>query len=102
MQRALAHLHTQQPLNAITGATHAAAWAHVDGRIVLLREDVGRHNALDKLIGAMARAGEEIGVNLAVSLHAVNKDVRDEIVRVRAEAAARKGWMFDTYLLRRR
>jgi precorrin-6A synthase len=28
--------------------------------------------------------------------------VRDEIVRVRAEAAARKGWMFDTYLLRRR
>ena len=59
LQRALAHLHTQQPLNAITGATHAAAWAHVDGRIVLLREDVGRHNALDKLIGAMARAGED-------------------------------------------
>ena len=59
LQRALAQLHTRQPLNTVTGATHAAAWARADGRIVLLREDVGRHNALDKLIGAMARAGAE-------------------------------------------
>ena len=51
VRRALEGLRKQQPLNAATGATHAAAWATPDGLIVAAREDVGRHNALDKLIG---------------------------------------------------
>ncbi len=54
---ALADLETQQPLNQLTRAVHAAAWCGRDGTIVLVREDVGRHNALDKAIGALARAG---------------------------------------------
>lgn len=57
LERALSQLQSQQPINAATGAVHAAAWANRDGSIVLVREDVGRHNALDKLIGAMHRAG---------------------------------------------
>jgi FdhD protein len=46
-----------QPLNALAGALHAAAWCGLDGQLRLVREDVGRHNALDKLVGAMARVG---------------------------------------------
>ncbi|HKE48907.1 MAG TPA: formate dehydrogenase accessory sulfurtransferase FdhD [Rhodanobacteraceae bacterium] len=60
LQRTLAQLHDRQPLNVATGATHAAAWAHVDGDVALIREDVGRHNALDKLIGAMATSNERV------------------------------------------
>jgi FdhD protein len=54
---ALAELEARQPLNALTRAVHAAAWCGLDGRILLVREDVGRHNALDKAIGALWRAG---------------------------------------------
>jgi FdhD protein len=55
--RALEGLRDYQPLNARTGAHHAAALCAADGAIRLAREDVGRHNAFDKLIGAMARDG---------------------------------------------
>lgn len=49
--QALDQLRDQQPLHQITGATHAAGWASLSGDIQIVREDVGRHNALDKLIG---------------------------------------------------
>ena len=55
--RALDALRDHQPLNRETGAAHAAARCSAAGDILDVREDVGRHNAFDKLIGAMARAG---------------------------------------------
>lgn len=55
--RALADLRAVQPLNRETGAVHAAALVDAQGSIRLVREDVGRHNTFDKLIGAMRRSG---------------------------------------------
>ena len=49
---ALDHLSKHQIIQQQTGATHAAAFCNQDGKILFAREDVGRHNALDKLIGA--------------------------------------------------
>ena len=59
MFKAHGKLRSMQPEKLRTGATHAAAWASLAGDILLVREDVGRHNALDKLIGAMVKANTD-------------------------------------------
>ncbi len=56
VHQAMRELVAHQRLNAAAGAVHGAGWATVDGSVTLAREDVGRHNALDKLIGALRRA----------------------------------------------
>jgi len=56
LSHALTTMRAQQALHELTGATHAAGFMAIDGTLGLVREDVGRHNALDKLIGALARA----------------------------------------------
>jgi FdhD protein len=55
LEKALASLRDWQPLGRATGAAHAAAFCDPSGEILCVREDVGRHNALDKLVGALAR-----------------------------------------------
>jgi FdhD protein len=59
IRTALEALERQQPLHRLTRSVHAAAWCGRDGAILAVREDVGRHNALDKLIGARLRAGQD-------------------------------------------
>jgi len=56
LARAAASLHRHQPLQARCGGVHAAAWCNLEGEVLRVREDVGRHNALDKLIGALLRS----------------------------------------------
>jgi molybdopterin-guanine dinucleotide biosynthesis protein B len=70
-----------QDLWRATGSNHAAAWLSMAGELVLVREDIGRRNALDKLVGAMARAGVDpadgfVAVTSRVSHEMVAKAVR--------------------------
>ncbi len=57
MAQAQRELRQHQALQQLTGAAHAAAWCGLDGKVHLVREDIGRHNALDKLVGAMVARG---------------------------------------------
>lgn len=65
--KAFAQMPNLQVLQQVTGATHACAWANAEGQIGLLREDVGRHNAMDKLIGALAKQGLPAGLMMTTS-----------------------------------
>lgn len=60
LHAALEQLESRQPINSLTGSVHAAAWALPDRGIQFVREDVGRHNALDKAIGALVRSNTDV------------------------------------------
>ena len=59
-------LKNHQPLNQLTRTVHAAGWANLSGELQIVREDVGRHNALDKLLGALAQANTDISEGFVV------------------------------------
>jgi FdhD protein len=55
-----AQMQAQQRIQKLTGAAHAAGWMNADGEISIVREDVGRHNSLDKLLGALLQTGQDL------------------------------------------
>ena len=59
IQAAFNDIQTKQTLQQATGATHACAWVNLQGQVEMIREDVGRHNAMDKLIGALAKIPQQ-------------------------------------------
>ena len=58
--KAAAELPQRQPMNQLNHTVHGAGWVSLDGEVLTVREDVGRHNALDKLIGALAETGTDL------------------------------------------
>jgi FdhD protein len=66
IHRAMSSLAARQPLNNQAGAVHAAGVADASGELLVVREDVGRHNALDKAIGAVRRQQLEVGTGFVV------------------------------------
>ena len=81
---ALGALRTHQPLGKATGAAHAAAFATPEGAILFAREDVGRHNAMDKLIGAMAAVGQDPAAGFILSSARCSYEIVEKTVRAGA------------------
>jgi FdhD protein len=81
---ALAGLREHQPLTRRTGAAHAAAFCDGSGAIRMVREDVGRHNALDKLVGALAAAGEDPANGFILSTARCSYEIVEKAVRAGA------------------
>jgi FdhD protein len=81
---ALAGLRDRQLLGRATGAAHAAAWMDPSGAIGALREDVGRHNAMDKLVGCMARGGATLTPGFVLSTARCSYEIVEKAVRAGA------------------
>jgi formate dehydrogenase accessory protein FdhD len=77
-----------QVLNARCGGLHAAAWCGLDGHVLALREDVGRHNALDKLVGAVLRAGWPMAEGFVSTTSRASVELVDKAVTLGAGALA--------------
>ncbi|MCT2398952.1 formate dehydrogenase accessory sulfurtransferase FdhD [Novosphingobium mangrovi (ex Huang et al. 2023)] len=79
--RALGAFAERQPLGASTRASHAAAFCDESGAVLLVREDVGRHNALDKLIGALARRGTDPAAGFIIMTSRCSYELVEKTVR---------------------
>lgn len=88
LARAQHELREAQGLQRLAGATHAAAWCDADGHARLVREDVGRHNALDKLVGAMQRAGLAAGDGFVAITSRASFEMVQKTARLGAPALA--------------
>ncbi len=82
ISRALTEVPARQAINQEVHAIHAAAWTLPDGTVQDIREDVGRHNALDKLIGAMARTGANAAGGFAVVTSRCSYEIVQKAVAV--------------------
>ena len=86
IQRAVSALGAEQHLQRQTGAVHGAAYCSRDGEVLLVREDVGRHNALDKLLGALAKNANKASIEKQGGFALVTSRASYEMVAKTASA----------------
>lgn len=86
--RALGDLRGAQVMKPVNHSTHAAAYCESDGTIAVLREDIGRHNALDKVAGALARAGRDAGAGFLLLSSRVSVEMAQKAAAIRAPLVA--------------
>ena len=79
--RAVGDLREKQALGRATGAAHCAGFADLSGTILEVREDVGRHNAIDKLIGALAASGRDIAQGIVISTARCSYEIVEKVVK---------------------
>ncbi len=82
LRSALTDINQYQKLNQLTGAVHAAAWATPEQGILNIREDVGRHNALDKLIGFLLRMGRDLSSGFVIVTSRASYEMVQKTARV--------------------
>ena len=85
---ALHSLSEHQTLNNDTRTVHGAAWASLDGRISLVREDIGRHNALDKLLGALERSSVDLSDGFVLMSSRCSYEIIEKAARLGVRAVA--------------
>ncbi|WP_299193608.1 formate dehydrogenase accessory sulfurtransferase FdhD [uncultured Erythrobacter sp.] len=78
---AIGAIRSHQRLNQQTGAAHGAGFADMSGAILEVREDVGRHNAIDKLIGALAASGRDIAQGIVISTARCSYEIVEKVVK---------------------
>ena len=86
LARAQRGLRSWQSVQQLTGASHAAGWCGIDGDVRLVREDIGRHNALDKLVGALVRAGSDAETDPGTGFIVITSRASFEMVQKAAMA----------------
>lgn len=86
--RAFGDLRGAQVMKPVNHSTHAAAYCDADGRIALLREDIGRHNALDKVAGALAREGRDARAGFLLLSSRVSVEMAQKAAAIRAPLVA--------------
>ena len=78
---AVGAMRERQVLNRQSGAAHGAGFATLEGEVIEVREDVGRHNAIDKLIGALAASGRDIATGMVISTARCSYEIVEKVVR---------------------
>jgi len=78
---AIVDFQNKQPLKKLNRSVHGAGWVGADGNLALVREDVGRHNAMDKLIGALLQCGDDFSMGYCLASSRASYEMVSKAVR---------------------